>query len=373
MLSIGSKLGMSFAVLGAFCVVTGIVSYHQTQVVRQKMEDVVKVREPVNAAVRALQHILTESAFATLRYLSTGDSASLPTLHDNLERFTQFQEMIREADAQATDAGIGGRIEAEFAGVQVMAENLIRFRDVQRETMQSLLQDFDTIDALLTERIQASVSVTDPVAYRRLQSVLEMKASINAITKGLGTFLVTGESYFEFRFRQAGLQFEHFLPVYRSVLLSSEEKQWAAELRRRSSGALTQTRSVFALDKERRARLSEFLTACRQLGALLDDRVLQRTERSLSDGQAELLRAGERAKASILVSLAASLAFGLGAGYVTRRNVTLRSGSSLGDARDCEGRTRRAIGRRHDRRDSGAGRSLRPDDRKTAEGECRPL
>ena len=127
--------------------------------------------------------------------------------------------------------------------------------------MQSLLQDFDTIDALLTERIQASVSVTDPVAYRRLQSVLEMKASINAITKGLGTFLVTGESYFEFRFRQAGLQFEHFLQVYRSVLLSSEEKQWAAELRRRSSGALTQTRSVFALDKERRARLSEFLTA----------------------------------------------------------------------------------------------------------------
>ena len=40
--SMGSKLGMSFAVLGAICVVTGIVSYHQTQVVRQKMEDVVK-------------------------------------------------------------------------------------------------------------------------------------------------------------------------------------------------------------------------------------------------------------------------------------------------------------------------------------------
>ena len=73
---------------------------------------------------------------------------------------------------------------------------------------------------------------------------------------------MTGESHFEFRFRQAGLQFEHFLQVYRAVLLSSEEKRWADELRRRPSGALTQTRSVFALDKERRARLSEFLTAC---------------------------------------------------------------------------------------------------------------
>jgi signal transduction histidine kinase len=331
MLRIGTKLGISYGVLGALCVVTGIVSYQQTQVVRQKMEDVVKVREPVNSAVHALQHILTESAFATLGYLSTGDSALLVALHDNMDRFGQIEDRFRQADTEWADSAVGGKLEGGFARVKVMASEQVNLRDIQRLTMQSLLQDLDAIDALLTERIQAAVTIHDPVAYRRLQSVLEMKSNINAITRGLATFLATGEPQFELRFQQAEKEFDRYFQIYRAVLLSSEEKRWAVELQRRASGALSQAQSVFALDKERRSHLSGFLVACRQLNTLLDERVLQRTERSLSEAQADLLRAGEQAKASILIALVASLAFGLGAGYVTTRNITepLRQLSSV--------------------------------------------
>ena len=331
MFRIGTKLGISNGVLVALCIVIGAVAYRQTQVVRQNVEEVVEVREPVNSAVYALRNNLTESAFATLGYLSTGDSVLLAAFNSNKEQLPHIQIRFREAEGQGGEGSVETDLQRGFAQVQSIADAQIGLLDLQNRTMQSLLQVLDALDGLLVERIQASVSVEDPIAYRRLQSVLEMKANVNAITKGLGTYLATGKPQFERRIQLAESEFERFFKVYQYVLLSPEEKQWSTELRRLSTRCMVQAKSVIALDKQRRKHLVQFLAANRELGTMLDDRIQQRTEQGLTEAKANLLRAGEQARTSILIALVLSVVFGLVAGYITTKSITdpLRQLSSV--------------------------------------------
>jgi PAS domain S-box-containing protein len=322
MLRIGTKLGIGNGVLVALCVAIGLVSYRQTRVVRQKVEEVTKVREPANSAMHALQNNLTESAFSTLAYLSTGDSVLLESFRGNQKQIREIQTEFRVVEGKGDKDSIGEKLQHGLSRTETIAENQIRVRDQQNRTMKSLLQDLDAIDGLLTERIQASLSRDNPVAYRRLQSVLEMKVNVNAITKGLGTFLATGDPQFERQVQGAGKAFEHYYGIYRNVLLSSEEKHWSAELRRVFSRSLARADSVIMLDKQRRKDLTKFLEASRELSAMLDDRILQRTELSLSEAKTDLLRAGEQANTSIIIALFLSVAFGLGAAYVGSRSIT---------------------------------------------------
>jgi PAS domain S-box-containing protein len=76
------------------------------------------------------------------------------------------------------------------------------------------------------------------------------------------------------------------------------------------------------LEKQRRRQSAEFLATFRRVGGMLEDRLLRHSEQNLSDAKADLLQAGERANASILVALLLSVAFGLGTGYLTTRSIT---------------------------------------------------
>jgi PAS domain S-box-containing protein len=322
MLRIGTKLGIGNGVLVAMCVIIGAVSYRQTQSVRQKVEEVTRVREPLNTAVYAFQNNLMQSAFATLGYLSTGDSALLATVYGNREQLRQIQRRFAEAEGGAGDSAIASGLSRGFGRVHDIAAEQITLRDLQNRAMRSLLRDLNAMDDLLAERIQTSLSSRDPVAYSRLQAVLEMKANVNGITRGLGTFLVTGDPQFEQGIQQAEDNFEHYYALYQNFLISSDEKRWSAELRRLSTRSLAQAKAIVALDKERRQHQAEFLAACRELGTMLDERMLQRTEQSLSEAKTDLLQAGERANASILIALVLTVAFGLGAGYIATRSIT---------------------------------------------------
>ena len=322
MLRIGTKLGIGIGVLLALCVVIGIVSYTQTQVVRRKMLEITEVKEPVNSAVYALENNLVETAFATLGYLSTGDSTLLATLGRNRDLFSLIEHRFNDVADHEKRSDNQEKLWEGFTRLQEVAGAQISLHDLHALKMQQLFQVLDSIDDLLTERIQSSLSVKDPVAYRRLQAVLEMKANVNAIMKGLGNFLLTGDPQFELRIRKARQAFNRYLKVYQYVVLTPREARWSRELRRLSGVSLQLARTIIDLDKQRREKLTEFLAIERDLGTMLYDRIQRRTETNLDQAKLEVLEAGERANRSIMLVLLLSIAFGMLSGLVTTKNIT---------------------------------------------------
>jgi two-component system, NarL family, sensor histidine kinase NreB len=322
MMKIGTKLGIGIGTLLALCVVIGLVSYTQTQLVRKKLEEVTRVKEPTNSAVYELENNLVETAFSTLGYFATGDPKLNAALERNRQSFEENQKKYAEVIAVGSSGGTERDVRGMFTHLYEMGAEQVAFRDQSAAQMRELLKDLNAIDRLLTERIQKSISVDDPLAYKRLQAALEMQVQVNAIMKGIGSYLLTGESQYVSQFLAAEREFRRFFKVYQIVLISSQEKVWATELRDRFTQSLDLAGSIVTLQQRRTDQLNAFMIAYRELGAVISGQLKSRTEQSLASAKEDLLDAGQAANSRILGVLLLGVLFGVVAGVVTTRQIT---------------------------------------------------
>ncbi len=334
MTTIGTKLGLGIGILLVLCIIIGLVSYTQTREVRQKLGEVTQVREPLNSAVYGLENNVVETAFAALGHSATGDRKFREALESSTRRFEENRGRYIEITRLGQEAGSGAVLADGLARFHNMAADHVHLKDRLTGQMDTLLATMEKLERLLTDRIQASVTVNDPIAYRRLQVVLEMQIQVNAITKGLGNFLLTSDTAFVSRIRSAETKFKHFAGVYQVVLLSREEKVWSVELRRRSQEISALLGVIIGLQQQRTVLLTEFFALYRDLRLVINEGVQTETERGLAAAKADVIAAGEAANARILAVLLLSVAFGIVAGVVTTRSITrpLRHMVSVMDA-----------------------------------------
>lgn len=320
MVKIGTKLGLGIGVLVMLCVSIGLISYQQTQMVGEKLQDLAGRREPANSAVYALENHLVETAFAAFGYSATGDRNFVDAYDKGLADPGFLRRMIPggESPLSTDDAALRLTFERLHGG----AARNIELRGRFSRTMDSLQTEAEALDRLLIDRIQNAVTADDPIAYRRLQVVLGMQVQLTTLTKQLGTYLLTGETQHGERMDEAERQLREFARAYQLLLLKPEERTWADELRGRLARVLGLTAAMRGLEQERRAQLTAFLDLYRQLKVLLDQGVRTGTERGLERARQELLEAGTTANTTILLALALSVVVGIGAGYVTTRRIT---------------------------------------------------
>ncbi len=334
MITIGTKLGLGIGILLMLCIIIGLVSYTQTREVRQKLGEVTQVREPLNSAVYSLENNVVETAFAALGHSATGDTKFRNALESSTRRFAETRGKYNDIMRFGQGAGSVSALTDGLARFHSMAAEHVHLKDRLTGHMDTLLAATEKLERLLTDRIQASVTVNDPIAYRRLQVVLEMQIQVNAITKGLGNLLLTSDTAYVSRIRSAETRFKHFAEVYQVVLLSREEKVWSAELRRRSQEVTTLVGVIVSLQQQRTVLLTELFALYRDLRVIINEGLQAETEKGLAAAKADVIDAGEAANARILAVLLLSVAFGVVAGVVTTRSITrpLRHMVSVMDA-----------------------------------------
>ena len=324
MLNIGTRLGLGIGVLLVLCVIIGLVSYTQTGAVNDKLEELTQIREPVNSAVYGLENDIAETAFASLAYSATGDHR----MYEVIERNFMGQDSGRHPESGSTvlarTAGLRADVREAIDRFHDDAITQVRERDQQVLNMSALLAQLQEIDKLLSDRILKSISVNNPIAYRRLEVALGMQVQMYALAKSLGNYMQTGEARYADQLNTADREFTEFLRLYNVVVLSTEEQQWADELQRRSNESLRLARVVIAMEDTRRIRLNAFVTSYRNLASTLNERVQVRTERGLAKAKQELVDAGRSTNTTILAVLGVSLVFGVLAGAMTTRSITRR-------------------------------------------------
>ncbi len=321
MLNIGVKLGLGIGVLLVLCVLIGLVSYTQTSAVSDKLEELTQVREPINSAVYGIENDLAETAFAALAYSATGDRRMLQAV----ERYSADHDSSSSEEMSVVKlarlAVLRTDLRDSIINLHYAAVEQARLRDVQVQNLNALRDELQAIDALLSDRVLRSISVNNPIAYRRLQVALGMQVQMNALANSLGNYLLTGEARFSDQLDTAEKQFSELLQVYHVVLLSADEKRWAEELQRRSNDGLRLSRTLVESEKARRLHLDLFMATYRSLASTLNDRVQTHTERGLATAKEELLLAGRTTNNTILGVLAVSLVFGILAGILTTRSI----------------------------------------------------
>lgn len=322
MTKIGTRLGLGIGTLLGLCVIIGLVSYLQTRTVGQRIRDITEVKEPINSAVYELENNLVETGFAVLGYLSQGDSTLLQTFYKNEESLQQIQARYFEVSDKNEDTDTDTRLKKALEGFRTLAREQINLKGQETGAMQDLFRSLNQIDALLVGKIRGSIKADDPLAFRRLQAALEMENNASAITKGLESFILTGNPQHESRVHAAEKEFERYFRDYQYMLISSEEKQWAVDLRRLADRSLGLARQIIGLEKIRIRKLAEFVKTRRDLESLLNGQIQTRTGLGLADAKRDVLKAGNTANTTILIVLFIALAFGVYTGILTTKSMT---------------------------------------------------
>ena len=322
MTMIGTRLAVGIGTLLCLCVIIGLVSYLQTRTVGQRIRDITDVKEPINSTVYELENNLVETGFAVLGYLSQGDSTLLQTFQKNEESLQQIQARYFEVSGKNEDIETDTQLKKSLEAFRTLAREQVDLKGQQTGAMQDLFRSLNQIDALLVGKIRGSIKADDPLAFRRLQAALEMENNASAITKGLESFITTGNPQYESRVFAAEKEFERYFRDYQYLLISSEEKQWATDLRRLADRSLGLARQIIGLEKVRIRKLTEFVKTRRDLESLLSDRIQTRTGMGLAEAKRDVLKAGNTANTTILIVVFIALAFGVYTGILTTRSIT---------------------------------------------------
>ena len=150
---------------------------------------------------------------------------------------------------------------------------MVKLKDQQTSKKEEVSGKFLGIDAILDEKIQASVQAGDPQAIEKMRTAMEMGININGIAKGLAKFLMTHQSAYVERVRDDEGDFDRAFRRYKNLSLRSGEKQSAAELSVMFDGTVKLVDEIIVLHQQEEKDLREFVQIRRTLDGLLDDEI----------------------------------------------------------------------------------------------------
>lgn len=323
-LTIGWKLSIGFGVLLLLLVITGLILERSLRTIDHNLREITEDEEPESAAASEMEISLIGTGFAVLGYLNNRDPQYLQRIEDDAQNFAQFQQQYHElsADSQQEEK-LAADIDRGYERFAALADTLVSIEDEQAVKMASFLTHLDEMEVILDEDVQASLTPDDPMASRKLHASHELEISANSIAKDLGNYLRTHQERYAERVYDDERNFDHYIAIYEGLNLSSQERQWAANVHVLFDESATLAREIIELDKEQELTLADFITVRRVMNTILDDEIQLLAH-------AELAAANDKASSSISFAhgalltvligsfvLGGSMAFAIGRG-ITR-------------------------------------------------------
>ena len=272
-MTIRKTLGIVVGGLLLLMVLVAAGSYLQLRLVEGKLAKIVDEEEPQSAAAYELEINLIGTGFAVLGYLHDRDRQHLDRIREDEAEFRSYLEeygRLAETEAEFSLRSTVGQGYDRFVS---LAWEMVELEDQQTSKKEEVSGKFRGIDAILDEKIQASVQAGDPQAMEKMRTAMEMEININGIAKGLAKFLMTHQSAYVERVRDDEGDFNRAFRRYKNLSLRSAEKQAAAELSVMFDETVKLVDEIIVLHQQEEKDLREFVQIRRRLDGLLDDEI----------------------------------------------------------------------------------------------------
>jgi methyl-accepting chemotaxis protein len=320
-MTIGKKLALGFGLVLLIFAISGSIIIIQIRAINRSQNKMIEVEEPTSAAAYEMQITQRGISRNLYGYLHDHDPESLDLIKTYEEDFEKNQKRYQELAETQKGKELGDKIESTYERVKKMIDELLRIEDEQTQKMQALLNNFDEIDNILDEKIQTSIRRSEPQAYEKIQASMEMEININGIAKGLVGYIKTHQTLYADRVQKDEGDFRRFLETYEGLSLSSQEKQWAAQIRRLFEDNVKLSDEIIDLDKNREEGLSSYLTTRRELDNVYDE-IHALNQKDLDESVQGAQKAVRTAGAVTLALFILGIVIGSGAAAVITRGIT---------------------------------------------------
>ena len=226
-------------------------SYLQLILIEGKLAKIVDEEEPQSAAAYELEINLIGTGFAVLGYLHDSDLQHLDRIREDEAEFRSYLEEYRRLAETEAEFSFHSTVGQGYDRFVSLAWQMVELEDQQTSKQEEVSERFLGIDAILDEKIQASVQADDPRAIDKMRAAMEMEININGIAKGLAKFLMTHQPQYVERVSNDEGDFERAFQLYENLPLRSAEKQSATELRVMFDGTVKLVDEIIALHQEK--------------------------------------------------------------------------------------------------------------------------
>jgi methyl-accepting chemotaxis protein len=318
-ITVGMRLMITAGIVIVIWIIFGLVNYMQLQDVGKDVKEITEVEEPSNYAALEMEINLIGTGFGLLGYLHDRAPGHIERIKGAKEDFETFQTQYHALEETERGKQLGTQVGTGYEQLKALSDRLIKADDQQSAQIESLLTLLDDLEELLDEKVQASISESDSQAYQKLHAALEMEINVNRIAKGLGNYLRTHQEKYEQRVHKDEQDFQQYLQVYESLPLSSQEKQWATQIRQQFTQGVAILKEIIALEDEKKSDLAEFVRLCMELDTMLDDEIQTLTRSDLEVSEKDARKAINAATTTNLVLRVVSSILALGAAIIVTR------------------------------------------------------
>jgi methyl-accepting chemotaxis protein len=318
-ITFGIKLMITAGIVIVIWIIFGLVNYMQLQDVGKDVKEITELEEPTSYAALEMEINLIETGFGLLGYLHDRDPGHIERIKGEQEDFEAFQTQYHALEETERGKQLGTQVGTGYDQLKALSNRLIKADDQQSAQIESLLTLLDDLEELLEEKVQASISESDAQAYQKLHAALKMEVNVNGMAKGLGNYLRTHQEKYEQRVHKDEQGFQQYLQVYESLPLSSQEKQWATQIRQQFTQSMALVKEIIALEDEKKSDLAEFVRLCMELDTVLDDEIQTLTRSDLEVSEKDARKAINAATTTNLVLRVVSSILAVGAAIIVTR------------------------------------------------------
>jgi methyl-accepting chemotaxis protein len=265
---------------------------------------------------------MMEAGFALQSYLVDSDPTHLDRIKDAEEDFDRFFKEYQRLAETEKGKEMGTKLGSIYDAFKEKIAALLNSEDSQDQKIVTLLENYKKIDDILDDSIQISIRRNDPQRYEKTRTSMEMEININGIAKGLGNYLRTRQAQYEDRVTEDESEFKQALREYEGLTLSTQERQWARQVRSVFEETAKIAGEIIKLDKEITIDETEYVKLRRDMDVLMDDEIQAQADKDLIAEEEEARASITTANILTLVLLLGGIIIGGIAATVITRGIT---------------------------------------------------
>ncbi len=264
--------------------VFAVVFYLQFRWIGQSITQLTDVEAPKDEAASRMEINLIGTGFEIMGYLQDHDPVRIERIQAYKNNFREHQSIYCRLATAAKAELSANLIDRNIALLGKIIEELINLEDYQVQRLALLRENFDKMDEILMEGFKVHSESEEQGDYKKLRIVMEMRSKADEIRRNLSSYLANYQEQYENRIFEAQKELGILANAYKDMHILSKHGKWFERFDDIYAENLVIIKEIVTLDKNKRARLGEFVKAREKLRLILGSN-LKTTHANYQDAQ----------------------------------------------------------------------------------------
>lgn len=317
---------VAIGVLSMYLLYRGVIG------VRAALVRLAEVDEPRRSATHEMEINMNGLCLGALRYLHDPNESHRRLVEKDEQDFAFFHAQYSRLAVTPLEKELAERAGSLFREMQTTAHRLMRDRDQQRASLNTLYQVIEEIDGILDQELQAHIGVEEADGFGKLIWLNSLEADLAEVNMWLAHYMRSRQPKHAKLITVNEREFRENLAHRRSLRLTAAETQWVGEVEQRFGRMMSYLPEVLSLEASNHAGEEQLLRFRSAMDDILDEEIqilaLEHVRRPPGEASAIASQVLRNARGLIAVFLLAALGVTIvSARAVARSLLPLRVGA----------------------------------------------